>query len=491
MKTTSSVLRKIVFGGTNRGTVAACRTALFVGVCVAALAVRAFGSELYSIGVLNPDLPYSEVRAVSQDGTYAVGTSTSAGAGGQAPWAPYGTNAPVIWSLASGLVELPCPSWKHTLAHGVSVGISNNLGNIIISGLHEGYLTHRYYKAPLTNLAGGAWADSASAGGLPVSDFRGGTANNLRSHPGHDGRWYTGAHRANTRIARLRGDPFIGWDGNFYCSAGSVSAYGVVVARYSGVSPSTAHWESPFGDNGDVPGSEGFRADGIGISPSFGISTTTDFDLQWICGQVQNYGDAMNQMQAFRWKRGEASMEFLGALPDAISSVAYTVADNGVTAGRSYFGTHEEATVWDTSGTWDTTGQPKSLQALLEADGVDTSAWTRLSRVYAASDDGRVLAGFGVWAADGSTRGFVAVKSAAALPVVQITHATVSGNNVTISFTSSNPADTPTSFVVQSSATVGGPYADVPSLISGANGSFQAVLATDGAVQFYRIRRPF
>ena len=69
------------------------------------------------------------------------------------------------------------------------------------------------------------------------------------------------------------------------------------------------------------------------------------------------------------------------------------------------------ATVWDTSGTWDTTGTAKSLQALLAADGVDTSAWTHLTRVYAGSDDGKVLAGYGIWAADGSTRGFVAVKT--------------------------------------------------------------------------------
>ncbi|MCX8091271.1 MAG: hypothetical protein N3I86_10150, partial [Verrucomicrobiae bacterium] len=388
-----------------------------------------------------------------------------------------------------GLVELPCPSSKHTLAHGVSVGVSNNLGNIIISGLHEGYLTHRFYKAPLTNLAGGSWMDSASAGGFPVSDLRGGTANDLRSHPGHDGRWYTGAHRANGRLARLRGDPFVGWDGSFNCAVGSVSAYGVVVARYTGVTPSLARWGSPQGDEGDVPGSAGFRADGIGISPSFGKSTSADFDVQWICGQVQNYGPANNQFQAFRWKRGQDSMEFLGALPDHVSSTAYTVADNGVTAGRSFVSGGETAVVWDTSGTWDTTGQPKSVKELLEADGVDTSAWTRLVRVYAASDDGRVLAGFGIWAEDGSTRGFVAVKTAAP-PLVQIIHTTVSSGNVTLHFTSSNPSDTPASFAVQSATAVGGPYTDVSASITGGGGAYQAIIGLDGNIRFYRIRRP-
>jgi hypothetical protein len=370
------------------------------------------------------------------------------------------------------------------------VGISNNLGNIIISGLHEGNLTLRFYKVPLTNLIGGGWQDVALVGGLgSAGNVRQGTANNLRSHPGHDGRWYTAGRRNDTgRNARLRGDPFIGWDGTVVPSVHSISAYGVNVGRSSGT-PSFAFYEGPGVTYATVPGSDGYRADGFGISPSFGKSATEDFDVQWICGQVQNY--PIGNFQAFRWKRGDESMQFLGVLPDAISSVAYTVADNGVTAGRSHFGTHEEATVWDTSGTWDTTGEPKSLKALLEADGVDTSAWTRLSRVYAASDDGRVLAGFGVWAEDGSTRGFVAVKTAAAAPVVQITHTTVSGGAVTIHFTSSNPSDTPASFVVQSSAAVGGPYGDVTALITGGSGSFQAVVSTDGAARFYRIRRPF
>ncbi|MGQ9648661.1 MAG: hypothetical protein ACUVXJ_00960, partial [Phycisphaerae bacterium] len=175
-----------------------------------------------------------------------------------------------------------------------------------------------------------------------------------------------------------------------------------------------AFYEGPAVPFATVPGSSGFRADGIGISSGFGKSATSDFDVQWICGQVANYNGT--NMQAFRWMRGDASMTFLGALPGADSSVAYTVADNGVTAGRSYgsglvtpYGATEIATVWDTSGTWDTTGTAKSVKALLDAAGVDTSMWSTLTRVYAASDDGRVLAGFGVWAADNSTRGFVAV----------------------------------------------------------------------------------
>jgi hypothetical protein len=114
-------------------------------------------------------------------------------------------------------------------------------------------------------------------------------------------------------------------------------------------------------------------------------------------------------------------MQFLGALPGHDSSSAYTVADTGVTAGRSFVTGGETAVVWDTSGIWDTTGAAKAVQDLLNAAGVDTTAWTRLVRVYAASDDGSVLAGFGIWAADGSTRGFVAViPEPASLPLLSI-----------------------------------------------------------------------
>lgn len=369
---------------------------------IAALAIVLAASEgqaasLVSVGVLDPLNPESSIRALSSDGSYAVGTSKVSAT----------LYVPVVWSLADGLVALPNPSGKSSLAHGVAVGIGSNLGNIMISGLHEDNLTHRFYKAPLTNLAGGAWKDTATEGALgATSNIRGGTSNVLRNQINGDGRWYVAGRRNdNNRVARFRGDPNIGWDGISPMTGESVSGYGVVVGRYTGSSPSTARWDSPQGDAGTVPDSGGdVRSDGIGLSASFGKSTVASFEVQWICGQDQSAPG--NNMQAFRWNRGDASLTLLGMLPGATSSVAYTVADNGVAAGRSYFGnaspTYEEATVWDA------TGMPVSLQALLDAAGVNTSDWRRLTRVLAVSDDGTVFGGYGVWAADGSSRGFVA-----------------------------------------------------------------------------------
>jgi len=470
------------------------RAILAVAATVVGPHAHVFGSSLTSIGVLDPNQAYSEVRAVSSDGGYVVGASRISS----------GTNVPVVWSSLDGLVELPNPSGQNSLAHGVAVGIdpTNNLGNIIVSGLHEGNLAGRFYKAPLTNLTSGLWMDTAVTGGMGGNaNFRQGTANNLRNQIGGDGRWYTAGRRQDTsRNARFRGDPNSGWDGTAISSVGSVSGYGVNVGRSqsSGTpSVSSAFFEGPGEAYGTAPGSTGVRADGIGISASFGKSASLDFDVQWICGQIQNYGDG-TFFQAFRWKRGDASMTFLGALPGDTSSVAYTVADNGVTAGRSHnINTSvETAVVWDTSGTWDVTGTAQSVQTLLDSDGVDTSAWTRLVRVYAASDDGKVLAGFGIWADDGSTRGFVATKSSVAPVVVKITKVNVNGGTVTIDFTSSDTADTTSSFVVQSTSVLAttppSSFSDVnpAANITGAASSFQATVSTSGSPQFYRVKRP-
>jgi hypothetical protein len=420
------------------------------GLAAAAAAVGAgtpaFGSSLVSIGVLNSTPPYnlSAVYAVSRDGTYVVGYSKSAGLySGTGNPAPATTNTVVLWSASDGLVELSCPSGLDTTGVGVSVGIGSNDGNIIVVGLHEGgNTTQRYYKAPLNDLTSGSWADCAQAGGLPVSDMRGGRYNDVRSDPGiADGRWYTaGKQASNNRNARLRGDPFIGWNGTVINNVMSVSAYGINVGRSSnGGTPnvSKAYYEGPGQSYSLVPGDTNYRTDGIGISPSFGKSTSADFGVQWVCGQVNSYNGG-TAMQAFRWMRGDASMTLLGTFPGDASSVAYAVADTGVTAGRSYNATSSDvAAVWDTSGTWDTTGTAQSVKALLQADGVDTSAWTKLSDVYACSDDGSVLAGTGIWAADGSIQGFVAVKT-----VVRITNLAVSGSTVTIDFTDTDRTET-------------------------------------------------
>ena len=476
-----------------------------------------FGSALYPIGVLNPTngFVYSEVRAISGDGVYAAGASTSAGQySGGSPQAgsPANTNAPVVWSVSGGLVELPNPNGTHCIAIGVANGVGTNTGKILLSGLHEKVTVLRIYEGVIASGVGsGTWTDAgaASGGTFPQASLRGGFANNSRnSTPDPNSgwpplaAWWTGSTRDSGRAAALRMDPVVGWDGLTF-NVQSISGYARVVGRYTGVSPSVAQWDSSA-DSGNVPNSSGARADGFGISTAFGTNLT-DLAGQWICGQVQNYNGFGTTLQAFRWNRADADMTFLGSLAPAgggdsgnNSSVAYTIANNGVTGGRSFFGasgggtvpSYEVATVWDTSGTWDNTGAPKSLQALLAADGVDTNAWTRLIRVYASSDNGKVLGGYGIWAADGTTRGFVAIKA----PGVRITSISLNGSTVTIAFTSTVTPDTTTSFVVQEGAPLvnaGTVFTDMTSgvTITGSAGSFQASFTKSGNQHFYRIKR--
>jgi len=465
-------------------------------VAVAAAWSPIFAASLTSVGVLDFNNPYSEIRAVSQDGTYVVGTSTY----------PGGVNYPIIWSAADGLVALPCPSGQNTIAHGVAVGISANAGNIIISGLHENYISHRFYKAQLSDLGGGSWSDTANAGGGSIgsaSNMREGTSNDLRTGANiPDGRWYTAGKRHDTsQVAWLRGDPNYGWNGTRVSSVASVSAYAVAVGRSTN-SPGTAYYAGPGSAFSSVPGSTGVRADGFGISSSFGISSVTDLDMQWICGQVQNYNGNGTTFQAFRWKRGDAAMTFLGSLSPAgggdsgnNSSVAYTVADNGVTAGKSFFDalggnpSYEVATVWDTSGTWDNTGAAKSVQDLLNAAGVDTSAWTRLVRVWAASDDGKVLAGYGVWAEDGSIQGFVASMAATAPAVKRprINSLTGAGTaSVIVNYTNTVVG---TNYVLRYSTNLGGTNWTVvgTKMATGTSDSQTDATAAGSARRFYRI----
>lgn len=88
-------------------------------------------------------------------------------------------------------------------------------------------------------------------------------------------------------------------------------------------------------------------------------------------------------------------------------SFGQDVSDNGTVVGYTYnpdqdFYTSYHATVWFTG---DTQGQ--LLQLILEQNGVDTSAWSKLERCIGISDDGLTISGRGVLAADGSYQAFI------------------------------------------------------------------------------------
>jgi len=149
------------------------------------------------------------------------------------------------------------------------------------------------------------------------------------------------------------------------------------------------------------------------LSEAYGIDRLATI----LCGYDTDTGGATSQ--GFVWKVSDASMTLLGRLSGDTDSIAIDVnqIDSNYIAVGSSTGTVEEAVVWDTTGTWDNTGQAKVLTTLLTNLGVDCSDWTRLTRATTMTDTGETIAGYGVWAADGSTRGFIA--SLAAPPEVE------------------------------------------------------------------------
>jgi len=115
-------------------------------------------------------------------------------------------------------------------------------------------------------------------------------------------------------------------------------------------------------------------------------------------------------------------------------------------------------------------------------------AYTGANTQFTNAPDGTIYAGSWQLKYQGSPATNIVLV---ALPVINITSTTVSGGNVTLKF-SAGTSDTTASFVVQSSAVVSGPYADVSpaaNITQLSPGNFQAVTPVNGPTQFYRVRR--
>lgn len=343
-------------------------------------AAPVFAASLVSVGVLDPTNPYSDVKAISRDGTYAVGGSKDAN----------NITQPYVWRLGLGMQQLPNPSGASSDARGVDVrpdaqeiAISGRIGSIL-----------RYYKAPLSNLTGGTWQTSVAFGSK--ADI--GAYNTTRVRRVTDERWFVAGRRTDAgRGIRVRIDPYNDFDvpGTGTTEFQSVSSEGILIGtdRGNAGSQRRAIWDVPPNAPSAIPGGNALRSEGYGISEN----------AAWMSGL--DYTDLGNTIyQAFRWNTGDTGMTLLGWLAGDSRSVAYAINNDGVAVGMSWNATDgERAAIWDVSG------QAHSLKDLLAAAGVDTSAWTKLTRATTISDDGLIIGGYGTWAADGSTRGFLAV----------------------------------------------------------------------------------
>jgi hypothetical protein len=151
-----------------------------------------------------------------------------------------------------------------------------------------------------------------------------------------------------------------------------------------------------------VPGGNGLYSEAYGIVPESSLeigATLVGYDR-----------DANSIPHAFIWNSSDAAMTMLPELSGAQSVATDVRRINGnlIIGGSAFVGTTENAVVWDNTGSWGGAGQPMLVADALISQGFDLSGWSSLTRVTTMSDNGKTIGGYGVWAADGTTRGFVA-----------------------------------------------------------------------------------
>jgi hypothetical protein len=370
-----------------------------IALCIVGLLMSgasAFGAPMLTdIGVLDLGVPESAVHAITPDGVYAVGYSRDGG----------GVQQPIIWDAGNGMQQLLNP-WGDAQAWGVvnasptgpdnpTDGVTPAVG--LALSMNGGQLYN--YKALTTNLTAGQyyptgyWIDQQSYNA------------NCRQTGHATGRWFSCGYRD---LSTDRGIVFSGDPSGSAADMRSTAPDGSIVqshgrsqggAGYSGSvgwdegNPNGARRAIRFtGVNGTVQtvltGGSGVQSECAGVS----------VDMANVCGYDDN-GDGTTQ--AFKELGLGSGMTLLGTLPGDTDAIAIDIINSGAAVGSST-GAMEVAVMWDAGGSI------AVLQDILNSAGVDTSAWNSLTRATTMTDDGLTIGGYGVWAADNSTRGFVA-----------------------------------------------------------------------------------
>ena len=346
----------------------------------------AWGASLTPLGVLNEGGAYSSVRALSSDGAWAVGGSTDA-AGVVNPW---------LWSREQGLQPLPNPGGVSSWPTGVDVRAA--VGRIAISGMVN--RRPQRYDAPLgPGLTSGAWAT------LPGQNIGIGEYNALGAHPDGDlffiAGWQTGGGcTPHYKAYRYRGsttrDDYFSLNMAPDIVMSSVSGNGTLVGISSTLgNPGRAVSMQPpscAAECRSLPGAD--ESVGLGISA----------DGAWFTGSTSLAGVGYG----FRWRMGDPSAMQLLPTRAGVACLGLDVAADGTAVGWSTEpGGATHATFWPGGDNPHAAGV--ALRGWLSGQGVNTSDWAALTRVVSISSDGQVIAGDGIWAADGSTRAWVAV----------------------------------------------------------------------------------
>ncbi|HOJ53694.1 MAG: PEP-CTERM sorting domain-containing protein [Phycisphaerae bacterium] len=354
----------------------------------AALATPPASSSFTPIGVLNPATPYSEVRAISPDGQFVVGGSR----------ATTGLTAPFLWTGAGSMQALPSPGNMSAWANGVDV---RPAVNEIVIAAQVGSSGQRY-NAPLggSGPLSGTWTSLLPAGDCWIDGY-----NTLATHTSGDKYYIAGSSPNNCAAAlyRYRGsstqDDYWGMSSRLGGLTSAASTGACVGFDYGGTYADTRPiYVVPPSGAVVIPSLSPERTGGMGL----GISN----NAQYATGYA--YANSTDT-HAFRWLVDSPTADHLLPFSGDIWSAGLDVADGGTVVGWTYGqSTGQRAVLWDTTGLWGSTSGAILVQDRLAALGLDVSQWAVLTEVVAISADGLTIAGNGIWAADGSIRGWVA-----------------------------------------------------------------------------------
>lgn len=336
------------------------------------------------VGDLAGGTEFSQVFAVSADGSTAVGRS----------WSGTGLEA-VLWSSASGLQSLGSLTTPYDLATGVS---------------DDGTVISGFAASPLGGTEAFRW--TAGTGMMGLGGLAGGALDAQALAMSGDGNTIVGHGDSASGQEAFRWTPALGIvglgdlpGGGFASAAWGASLDGSVIAGW-GTSANGIEayvWTETTGmvPLGDLPGGT-FESRALGLSA----------DGTYVVGSATPGGGAVSE--AFLWSAVDGMLP-LGDLPGGdLNSTAFDVsADGQVVGGQGALTTNaagDRAVVW-------VDGVPFDVKSLLEAEyGLDLGDWI-LKDVRGVSDDGLVWAGIGINPA-GATEGWIAsVPQLPALPV--------------------------------------------------------------------------
>lgn len=341
---------------------------------------QAWAASILPVGVLSETPGFSEVRALSPDGRYAVGGSMNA----------EGLMMPYLWTAADGMRALSNPRGGNGWATGVDVRAA--VGEIVVAAQLGG--TGYRYNAPADAAGSGSW--SKLAGEPAVSDY-----NALATFSNGDKYYISGylpgSCASKDRGYRYRGgttqDDFWSNGSKWETRLTSVAANGVVCGFDSS---GAAVWTGPPAAYSPLPSARAWAS-----AMAWGISSNG----RWLTGTCSVGGE----VAAFRWDSLDDAAVILAVAQPGEQAAGMDCSDLGTAVGVSMGSDGQgRATVWDATGQWGDADTAVAIENRLSLAGVDMKAWTHLIRANSISSDGLTIAGDGIWAADGSTRGWVA-----------------------------------------------------------------------------------